>query len=130
MMCKLFLVFRYGTIDKVNHMKESYFINEAFDTAIKSFLEVNSKKESLLYYSFLVVVIRTLSFIYGESDIMNPYYLKNSVALINNFSKYGMSKMDITTMFEELLLYYKIECEDENKTFNEKIRILLMFKSI
>lgn len=101
-------------------MKDRYFINEAFDTGIKSFLECENKNNGLLYYSFLVVVIRALAFIYGKLDIINPYYLKNSVALINNLSKYGMSKSDILSMFDELLLYYKIECEDSNKTFKRK----------
>lgn len=101
-------------------MKDTFFINEAFDTGIKSFLECENKKDSLLYNSFLVVVIRVLAFIYGKLDIVNPYYLKNNVALINNLSKYGVNKSDILNMFEELLLYYKIESEDYNKKFKRK----------
>jgi len=100
-------------------MTKGYFINIAVDTAIKDYLDSKSNKDSVTYNSFLVVVIRMLTFIYNESDIINPYYLDNSVAFINNLGKYGKSKMDITSFLEELLAFYEFEV----KIANSKIKL-------
>lgn len=100
-------------------MTKGYFINIAVDTAIKDYLNSKSNKDSIAFNSFLVVVIRMLTSIYNESDIINPYYLDNSVAFINNLGKYGKSKMDITSFLEELLAFY--EFEEKNK--NSKIKL-------
>ncbi len=95
-------------------MKDNYFINNAFEEAIKLYIASKHDKEGVLYNSFLVVVIRILSLIYGETDIINPYQLNNSVALLNNLSKYGMSKSDVALFKEELLSYYEFMCKNEN----------------
>ena len=39
---------------------KTYFVNEAFEKAINDYLESKNKQESILYNSFLVVVIRML----------------------------------------------------------------------
>ena len=44
---------------------ESYFINEAIEKAINDYMNSKDKVESVLYNSFLVVVIRMLISIYG-----------------------------------------------------------------
>ena len=85
------------------------FINEAFEKAITDYLNSKDKKESVLYNSFLVVVIRMLISIYGELDIINPYQVKNEDALDINLMKYGASK-DAIANFKRLLDgYYIIE---------------------
>lgn len=95
-------------------MKEEYFVNIAISRAIELYLSSSKNKDSILYNSFLVVTVRILAFIYGGLDVLNPYYLNNSVAFFNNLAKYGMSRADIAIFKEEFLNYYKFEEENNN----------------
>ena len=95
-------------------MKEEYFVNIGISRAIELYLSSSKNKDSILYNSFLVVTVRILAFIYGELDVLNPYYLNNSVAFFNNLAKYGMSRADIAIFKEEFLNYYKFEEENNN----------------
>ena len=88
---------------------EPYFINEAFDKAINDYMSSKDKKESVLYNSFLVVVIRMLISIYSELDIINPYQIKNEEILKSNLMKFGASKEEIDNLFELISNYYLIE---------------------
>lgn len=96
-------------------MKEGCFINDAFTTAIKAYISSSNNKDGIIYNSFQVVVIRILALIYGRLDILNPYYLNNSVVFFNNLAKYGMKKADITMFKEEFLSYYQLEKEHKDK---------------
>lgn len=101
-------------------MRERYFVNEAVDYAIENYIDsYNARQDGVLYNSFLVVVIRILALIYGKLDILNPYYIDNTVAFFNNLGKYGIEKANLTLFTEELLSYYKYE--EDNK--NRKIRV-------
>lgn len=90
-------------------MKDEYFVNEAIENAIKMYLSSKNDKEGVTYNSFLVVVIRVLALIYGEVDILNPFYINDSVAFISNLGRYGMQKSDIALFKEELLSFYTLE---------------------
>lgn len=92
-------------------MKEGYFINVAFTKAIQSYLASYNNKDGILYNSFQVVVIRILALIYGRLDLLNPYYLNNSVVFFNNLAKYGMNRSDLAMFKEEFLNYYQFELE-------------------
>ena len=103
---------------------ESYFINEAIEKAINDYMNSKDKVESVLYNSFLVVVIRMLISIYGELDIINPYQIKNEDAFKNNLMKYGATKEEIDNLFELISNFYLIERRNslaikrEEKSFN------------
>lgn len=101
-------------------MKEEYFVNQAIDKGIKLYLESSDNEDSLTYNSFLVVAIRILVLIYGRLDILNPYYLKNKVSLVDNLSKYGISNSEIALFLEEYLNYYLAECENEKSGFKKE----------
>ncbi len=101
-------------------MNEDYFINIAFDKALKLYIKSRDDKESVTYNSFLVVVIRLLVLIYGEADLLNPYYLGNKVVFLNNLSKYGMSNSDVALFKEELLSYYNFEIANNKDTIKVK----------
>ncbi len=88
---------------------EPYFINEAIEKAINDYMNSKDKVESVLYNSFLVVVIRMLISIYGELDIINPYQIKNEDAFKNNLMKYGASKENVDNLFELISNFYLIE---------------------
>lgn len=88
---------------------KSFFINEAFDKAINDYMISKDKPESVLYNSFLVVVIRMLINIYGELDIINPYRIKNEESFDNNLIKYGAKKESIVKLKQAMANYYLIE---------------------
>lgn len=93
-------------------MKDKEFINKAFNKAIKTYIEAKEKPNSLLYNSFLVVTIRILALIYGKTDILNPYYLDNSVVFFQNLGKYGVDSAYLALFKEELLAFYEFDLEN------------------
>ncbi len=96
-----------------------YFVNEAIDKAIKDYLTSKDKEESVLYNSFLVVVIRMLNNIYGELDIINPYQVKNEASFDSNLMKYGASK-EVIDNFKRLFDgFYKIDKRNNNSVKRE-----------
>lgn len=101
-------------------MKEGYFVNIAFDKAIKSYLANQNNKDGINYNSFLVVTIRILTLIYGEAAIINPYYLNNEVVFFNNLNKYGMNKTDLAIFKEDFLNYYNFEKENTKRKIKNK----------
>lgn len=101
-------------------MKNEFFINESFTKALNDYLASENNPDSILFNSFYVVVIRVLSLIYGKTDLFNPYYLQNKLALINNLSKFGMSDSRVMMFFKELDDFYKIDLENNNKNIKEK----------
>ncbi len=99
-------------------MREDYFVNIAFEQAIKLYLSYKNNQESITYNCFLVVIIRTLALIYGEIDILNPYYLNNKVVFLNNLSRYGMNKSDVALFKDEVLNYYEFEIKNNHTEIN------------
>ena len=47
-------------------MREEYFVNIAFENSIKLYIENSSNKDSVVYNTSLIVVIRILALIYGK----------------------------------------------------------------
>ena len=101
-------------------MREEYFVNIAFNESIKQYLESCNNKNSLSYNSFLVVVIRLLALIYGKVDILNPYYLKNNVAFMNNLTKFGVSNSEIAMFKDDFLRFYEFEEENRARSIKQK----------
>ena len=97
-------------------MREDYFVNIAFTEGIKLYLSSKNNPDSITYNSFLVVIIRVLALIYGEPDILNPYYLNNKVAFLNNLARYGMNKSDVALFKDEVLNYYEYEIKNNSET--------------
>ena len=100
-------------------MKEEYFVNIAINEAIELFLKSKEDKDSLTYNTFPVVVIRILALIYGKLDILNPYYLKNSIVFMNNLGKYGITNSEIALFKTDFLKFY----EEEQKNKKRKIKM-------
>lgn len=90
-------------------MKNDNFINEAFTVAINDYLESKNHPEGIKYNSFLVVVIRLLTIIYDELDVLNPFYLNNEQAFNDNLEKYGYSYNNIVLFKNTFLSYYQKE---------------------
>ena len=101
-------------------MREEYFVNIAFENSIKQYLDASSNKDSIMYNTSLVVVIRLLALIYGKLDILNPYYLKNSIVFMNNLGKYGLSKSEIALFKDDILRFYEFEVANKNRKIKQK----------
>ena len=99
---------------------KSVFINEAFEKAINDYLKSKNQKESILYNSFLVVVIRILINIYGELDIINPYHIKNENIFDNNLLKFGAKKEDIDNLKRLFDGFYIINNRNDNAIRKEE----------
>lgn len=97
-------------------MEDSIFVNEAFDYAIKTYMDCKTDPEGELFNSFLVVVIRTLVFIYGELDILNPYKTKNIKGLgglDSNLKKYGLNDTELEDFKTKMQVFYQNQSNDE-----------------
>lgn len=105
-------------------MKE-YFINEAIEKAIKDYLLSKSDQEGKLYNSFLVVFIRALCLIYGELDIINPYYTNNSDMFKYNLKRYNCPLGLIDNLMLLIDMYYKIEMKNQNSLETEENRYFI-----
>lgn len=101
-------------------MNDKEFVNKAFNKAIKTYINAKEKPNSLLYNSFLVVTIRVLALIYGKTDILNPYYLDNSVVFFQNLGKYGVPTDTIALFKEEFLAYYLFEIKNDKREIKEQ----------
>ncbi len=87
----------------------NYFVSEAFDNAIKSYIDSKEHKSGVLYNSFLVVVIRSLIHIYGELDIIGSYNNNDEIMLYSNLLKYKFSKMKLNKFFSDIEKFYDNE---------------------
>ena len=93
-------------------MEKGIFVNEAFTSAVTEYLDSKEYPEGIKYNSFFVVVIRLLTMIYDELDILNPYYLKDESALDNNLKKYGFAQEHVMEFKKTLQRYYENEGEN------------------
>jgi hypothetical protein len=101
---------------------ESYFINKAFDKAIKDYLASKDMPEGIIYNSFLVVVIRMLIIMYGDLDIINPYKTNNEASFDSNLMKYGATIEEIKRL-KRLLDGYLVLEERNNESINKEENI-------
>lgn len=99
-------------------MKE-VFINAALTKAINDYQASKDQPEGITYNSFLVVVIRMLSCLYSELDIINPLLTSNEAALRENLAKFGYPADKIEVFFEHLNAFYEIDKENEGKAIKK-----------
>ena len=94
-------------------MDNGVFVNDAFTYAVNEYLNCRRNKEGIKTNSFFVVVIRLLSIIYDELDIIGPFFNKNEKLLKDNLGKYSLSEEQINAFFNYLNNYYKMPNEDD-----------------
>ena len=95
------------------------FINEAFEKAVSDYLSSKENTDSILYNSFLTVVIRMLICIYGELDIINPYQTHNEEALDNNLMRFGAKKEEVDNLKRLMDGYFKVEKRNQSSVKRE-----------
>ena len=91
------------------------FINPVLSHAIEMYLKYKDHPEDPNFSEFTVVVVRTLVFIYGELDILNPYITHNEHMMggfDSNITKYGFS-IDALTDFKNQFLKF-VEEQQKN----------------
>ena len=91
------------------------FINPVLSHAIEMYLKYKDHPEDPNFSEFTVVVVRTLVFIYGELDILNPYITHNEHMMCgfdSNITKYGFS-IDALTDFKNQFLKF-VEEQQKN----------------
>lgn len=96
-------------------MIEKPFVNIAISEAIENYLKYKEKKEDPNYWAFPVMAIRTLIFIYGELDIINPYITKNEHNMggfDSNLKKYGLKDQELEE-FKNAFLNFQKEVEEK-----------------
>lgn len=106
-------------------MDNNIFINESLTYAIKEYMSSKSSLGGIKYNSFFVVVIRLLSIIYDELDIIGPYQSNNAKLLYENLEKYDYSKEAIDEFLTNLQNYYK--SADENNFINIQTSLVDMY---
>lgn len=94
-------------------MKNNIFVNEGFNYALNEYIEHKNNPNGVEFNSFLVVVIRLLTIIYDELDLLTPYYLKNEESLDMNLKKYGYPKEDIYIFKSYINQYYDNASEEK-----------------
>jgi len=103
-------------------MEKGIFVNEAFTYAINEYLSSKKQPEGIKYNSFFVVVIRLLTIIYDELDILNPFYLGNEESLMTNMVKFGYLEENVNEFKRLLQRFY----ENESETNFIKIQKMLI----
>ncbi len=84
------------------------FINPVLSHAIEMYLKYKDRPEDPNFSEFTVVVVRTLVFIYGELDILNPYITHNEHMMggfDNNITKYSFPIDDLTDFKNQFLKF-------------------------
>lgn len=103
-------------------MNSDIFINIGFDTAIKRYLLLKNKKNLTFANNFLVYIICMLNFIYGEDNILNPYYNRKNngyKVLLNNLKIYGLSEVNINKFFKDISSYIDVEVFNHNNNLEK-----------
>ncbi len=92
---------------------EGIFINEAIQKAIQDYLTYKGNPNREEFNTFFVVVIRTLTLIYGELDIVNPYRTNNERGFKENLKKFEYSSEALEQFINNFLTFYQNQENDE-----------------
>lgn len=93
---------------------ENIFVNEAFESAVKKYIDLGKINNEIVANSFEVMVLKMLAVIYGETDIINPYIIKSEKSFKQNITKFGYSVEEYEDFKTEFLEYYYLEEENKN----------------
>ena len=94
-------------------MEGNIFINNAIHESIQKYLTYKNNSNREEFNTFLVVIIRLLTTIYGELDIVNPYQTNNERGFDENLKKFGLSDEELNEFKNEFNLYYQNQTNDE-----------------
>lgn len=84
------------------------FINPVISNAIELYLKYKDHSDDPVFKTFPVMAIRTLIFIYGELDILNPYITHNEHSMggfDSNLMKYGFSAAAILDFKQQFVVF-------------------------
>lgn len=81
-------------------MGDNYFINAFIDNGIKNYLLLRDDKVYAKEHMFEMYVIRALTKIYGEINIINPYKIHSENSFKCNLLMYGLSEKEMQVLFK------------------------------
>lgn len=90
-------------------MKDGIFVNRSFNEIMDDYLNNDASKIN----TFNSIIVKILSVIYGDIDILNPYITKNAGSLFLNLSKYGYSKSSLNSFFDLIDKYYYLKNKND-----------------
>ena len=96
------------------------FINEVINKAIEDYLKYKETPNDIHMYTFPVVAIRTLIFIYGELDIINPYIKKNEHSLggfNSNLTKYGFKEDKLQDFKDQFIKFNELAASNQRPNY-------------
>lgn len=90
-------------------MNNNIFVNQAFTNAITMYIKAKKSDNNTEFFTFPVMVIRTLIAIYGELDIINPYRTQNEERMGGfnaNLTKFGLSEKKLQQLKDDFQNYF------------------------
>ncbi len=97
-------------------MEKKFFISEAFDVALNEYKK--DKTTLILPTENLLLIVKILTLIYGETSIMNSYTLNDANLLAKTLKQYGATDKKLYELFTDInSLYEEIKNKKEGKTF-------------
>ncbi|MFI3260926.1 MAG: hypothetical protein R3Y13_04350 [bacterium] len=85
---------------------DNYFVNQAVEKAFSDYVISRNHKNGIIHNSFLVITIRGLISIYGETEIMNAYNSRDEEQFRSILLKYKFSIMKLNKFFSDLDTFY------------------------
>ena len=101
------MCYTYVTVGE--DMEGTLFINEAIHKAISDYLKFRNYPSRGEFQSFLVMVVRTLTLIYGELDIENPFRTNSERGFDINLKKFGLSDEMLKDFKNQMQIYFQNE---------------------
>jgi len=83
------------------------FINEGINQGIVNYIKYMNNEEIDKVHYFEFYVIKTLTIIYGEINIINPFKLKKEESFYKNLSLFGLKKSELNLFINYLDEYNK-----------------------
>ncbi len=84
------------------------FINPVLSHAIEMYLKYKEQPDNPIFQEFTVTAVRTLIYIYGELDILNPYITQNEHMMggfDSNITKYGFPVNYLQDFKDQFIVY-------------------------
>ena len=81
-------------------MDNKVFINNAINKAMNDYLNGEKNPEGIMFNSFYAVVIRLLTCIYDETDMINQFYAMDEDGFINTLKMYGYHIDNILNLYQ------------------------------
>ena len=105
---------------------EQIIISKSIDNSIKQYLLYKDTPEVSEFNDFFIIVIRLLCVIYGESEIIGPYYKMKSADFDNNLIKYGYELDKVIDFKQQVEKAYNLQNAQKTNPYFISIQKILI----